>query len=74
MLLLLSVVIALLALTYVLTRGLKSRVKAWVRTLVTILLIGPTAYLVFNIRDEASPGSDEVTAGEMQKALPAVPK
>ena len=74
MLLLLSVVIVLLALSYVLTRGLNSKVKVWVRALLTLLLLGPTAYLVLNIRDEARPGSVEVTAEDMQKALPAVPK
>ncbi|TBO27219.1 hypothetical protein EYS42_16920 [Aquabacterium lacunae] len=74
MLLLLSVVIVLLALTCFLTRGLTSKVKVWVRAFVTVLLLGPTAYLVLNVRDEASPGSVEVTAEDMQKALPAVPK
>jgi hypothetical protein len=74
MLLLLSVVIVLLGLTYTLTLGLRPSIKVWVRALMTLMVLGPTAYLAFNIRDDAMPGSMEVTADEMQKAASAAPR
>jgi hypothetical protein len=74
MLLLLPVVILLIASTYVLTRGLEPRVKLWVRALLAILILGPSGYLLFSIRDPAPPGSIELTDEDMQKAAPAIPK
>ena len=74
MLLILSAVIVLLGLTYALTRRLKSGIKARVRALLTLLILGPIAYLALNIRDEARPGSIEITSEDMQRAAPVAPK
>ena len=63
-----------MALIYALTHGLKPKVKLTVRALLALLILGPAGYLASNLRDEARPGSVEVTPEDIERAASAATK